>query len=153
MLNIIPKGQASAEDITALEQKLGYPFPEDYRNFLQENNGGVVKDYQSFFVKGLSQEVLMHVFFGVNQPTRSQNLQFWANEYGDELQETAFIFGREPGGALLTYITSGDDKGVYLWDHAHFFAQSTEEDGNTYFVAESFADFCAKIEPFVEADK
>ncbi|MBO0358830.1 SMI1/KNR4 family protein [Hymenobacter sp. BT186] len=152
MLDIIPNGRANEQEVKALEQTLGFSLPEDYYSFLLEHNGGEVKDYQSFFVRGLAQEVLMHVFFGVNQPIRSQNVQFWANEFQEDLQEDAFIFGREPGGALLTYITTGEDKGVYLWDHAHFFPQSSEEDGNTYFVADSFADFCAQLKPFVESE-
>jgi hypothetical protein len=152
MLTIIPNGQVSEADICVLEHKLGFSLPNDYRTFLKDNNGGEVEDYQSFFVKSLAQELLMHVFFGVDQPIRSQNLQFWMDEFKEDLQEGAFIFGRDPGGVLLTYITTGEDKGIYLWDHAHVFPNSTEEDGNTYYVADSFAEFCAKLEPFVEAD-
>ena len=49
------------------------------------------------------------------------------------------------------YITTGEDKGVYYWDYAHFFPQSSEDEGNTYFIAESFAEFCDLVTDYVPA--
>jgi hypothetical protein len=150
MLNITPYGQASEEEIAALEKTLKFPLPEDYRSFLKQYNGGRSED-QAFFVKDLKQDILMHVFYGVNNPSKTLNVAFWVKEFKEDIEESALIFGKEPGGGMLMYITAGENKGVYYWDHSHFFPESDEEEGNTYFVADSFAEFCAKLEPFGEA--
>ena len=50
MLNITPYGQASEEEIAALEKTLKFPLPADYRSFLKQYNGGRSED-QAFFVK------------------------------------------------------------------------------------------------------
>lgn len=150
MKTFISWGKNDEKAITHLEKEIGFLLPFDYRNFLLENNGGRVDD-ELFFVEGLSQDVMMDVFYGVTHRNQALTLSYWLKEYGDELQEKTLIIGTDPGGGMLTYITTGEDKGVYYWDHAHFFEESTEEEGNTYFVADSFADFCAILKPFVEA--
>ncbi|UYZ64659.1 SMI1/KNR4 family protein [Hymenobacter weizhouensis] len=150
MKTFVSWGKNEESAISELEQQLGFSLPADYRSFLIENNGGRVDD-DRFFVEGLGQHVMMDVFYGVTHRNRALTLSYWAKDYGDELQEKTVIIGTDPGGGMITYITSGEDKGVYYWDHAHFFEESTEEDGNTYYVADSFADFCAKLTPYVEA--
>lgn len=145
MLKLTTWGQNDEAVVLDFEQQIGVSLPSDYRNFLVQNNGGRV-DSQSFFVKDLDQEILLDVLFGItNSKARSLTLSYWLNEYGDELQEKTLIIGRDPGGRFLIYITEGEDKGIYYWDDTNFFPQSTEEDGNTYFVADSFAQFCDSL--------
>lgn len=145
MLKLNTWGQNDEAVVSNFEQQIGFSLPSDYRNFLVQNNGGRV-DSQSFFVKDLDQEILLDALFGItNSKARSLTLGYWLAEYGDELQEKTLIIGRDPGGRFLIYITEGEDKGVYYWDDTSFFPQSTEEDGNTYFVADSFALFCDSL--------
>jgi hypothetical protein len=150
MKTFISWGKNDETAIVQLEKEIGFSVPADYRTFLLNNNGGRVDD-ELFFVEGLSQDVMMDVFYGITHRNQALTLSYWLKEYGDELQENTLIIGTDPGGGMLTYITAGEDKGVYYWDHAHFFESSTEEDGNTYFVADSFADFCSILRPFVGA--
>ncbi|HEX8657621.1 MAG TPA: SMI1/KNR4 family protein [Hymenobacter sp.] len=150
MLKITPYGHASEAEIEALEKTLTFSLPEDYREFLKQHNGGRSED-QIFFVQDLQQDLLMHVFYGINNPAKTLNVAFWTEEFKEDLEESALIFGKEPGGGMLLYITAGENRGVYFWDHSHFFPESDEEEGNTYFMADSFADFCTKLEPFVAA--
>lgn len=148
-MNFTAWGKNDEHTIQNFEQKLGFPLPTDYRQFLKDNNGGMVKK-QVFFVSDLGQDVMMDVFYGItNTESEALTLEFWIKEHGDELQENTLIIGSDPGGGILTYITSGEDKGVYYWDHAHFFSQSSEEEGNTYFVADSFDDFCRGLKQFL----
>jgi len=150
MKTFVSWGKNDETAVARLEQELGFSLPADYRDFLLDNNGGRVDD-ELFFVEGLGQQVTMDVFYGATHPNPALTVSYWLQEYGDELQERTLVIGTDPGGGMLTYITTGEDQGIYYWDHAHFFAQSTEEDGNTYFVANSFAEFCAMLKPFVEA--
>ena len=150
MKNLISWGKNDETAISHLEKELGFPLPADYRSFLLNHNGGRLND-KVFFVEGLGQDVMMDVFYGTTHRNQALTLSYWLKEYGDELQENTLIIGTDPGGGMITYITTGEDTGVYYWDHAHFFEESTEEEGNTYFIADSFADFCTKLRPFGEA--
>lgn len=150
-MSIISWGHIDEATIVAFEQKINLPLPTDYRAFLQANNGASV-ERQVFFVSDLDQDVLMDVFFGVtNAEDRSLTLLYWLDEFGDELQEKTLIIGSDPGGGIITYVTVGEDKGIYYWDHSHFFPQSSEEEGNTYFVASSFDEFIAALRKYEPA--
>lgn len=150
MKNFNSWGESDELRVARLEAELGFALPDDYRSFLLRNNGGSFQE-QVFFVADLGQDVMLDIFYAVSNPDRVLTLSFWWKEHGEELQENALIIGTDPGGGMITYITTGEDKGVYYWDHAHFFEESAEEEGNTYFVADSFADFCKLPRPFVTA--
>ena len=151
MSDITSWGQVDEKVISAFEREINFSLPTDYRAFLQANNGASV-DGQVFFVSDLDQGVLMDVFFGItNAEERSLTLGYWLNEFGDELQEKTLIIGSDPGGGMITYVTAGEDKGIYYWDHSHFFPQSSEEEGNTYFLADSFDDFMAALRKYEPA--
>lgn len=151
MTNYTSWGSTDEASITAFEQEVGFVLPSDYRSFLKDNNGCRF-ERQVFFVKDLDQDIMLHVFYGVTNPdSRSLTLRYWLNEYGDEIEDKTIVFGADQGGGLLLYITAGEDTGVYYWDHAHFFPQSSEEEGNTYFVANSFADFCESVMTYMPA--
>lgn len=151
MSDITSWDQVDETAISAFEREINFSLPTDYRTFLQANNGASV-DGQVFFVSDLDQDVLMDVFFGItNAEERSLTLGYWLNEFGDELQEKTLIIGSDPGGGMITYVTAGEDKGIYYWDHSHFFPQSSEEEGNTYFLADSFDDFMATLHKYEPA--
>jgi hypothetical protein len=151
MINITSWGPTDEATVAAFEQEIGFTLPNDYRLFIKENNGCKVNK-QVFFVEDLDQDIMLHVFYGItNAKSRSLTLRYWLQEFGDEIEEKTLLFGSDPGGGFLMYITAGENKGVYYWDHAHFFPQSSEEEGNTYFVAESFAEFCDSLLDYVPA--
>ena len=142
IMNITPWGENSKELVLSFEQQIGFALPEDYRQFLIKNNGAVVNQ-QAFFVKDLGQEVLLDVMYGLtNANARSLTLAYWLKEYEGEIGEKELVIGSDPGGHQILFITSGADKGVYYWDTNHFFAQSSKEEGDTYFLAASFSEFC-----------
>ncbi len=141
MMNFEPLGGASEQNVTAFEQQIGFSLPPDYRHFLAENNGAEVLD-QTFFVKDLDKEVMLDVLFGVTNPTsRGLTLSYWLKEYETELEPGTLIIGKDPGGSFLIYSIAGEDKGLYYWDKNYLFAQSSEAEGNAYFVADSFTEF------------
>lgn len=142
MINITSWGENTEENILAFEEQIGFALPADYRHFLLANNGGIINN-QTFFVKGLEQEVSMNVLYGLTNPrAESLTLGYWVKEYEGEVQANELVIGNDPGSHQILYITAGEDKGIYYWDTNHFFAQSSEAEGDTYFLAESFAGFC-----------
>ena len=52
---------------------------------------------------------------------------------------------------ILVPAEAGDTAGVYCWDHAHQFDGSSEEGGNTYFVAPTFGAFLDALTPVHDA--
>ena len=151
MLNILPWGENNEESVHAFEQQIDFVLPEDYRQFLIKNNGGSVKN-QTFFVKDLDQEVLMDVMYGLtNTDARSLTLGFWIKEYDGEMGQKELVVGSDPGGHQILYITTGEDKGIYYWDTNHFFAKSREGEGDTYFIAASFTEFCDLLRDYAPA--
>lgn len=145
MINFEPLGGASEEIVTVFEKQINFSLPADYRRFLVENNGAEVLD-QTFFVKDLTKEVLLDVLFGIINPTsRGLTLGYWLKEYEDELEPGTLIIGKDPGGSLLIYTITGEDKGIYYWDKNYLFAQSSESGGNAYFVADSFTELCTSL--------
>jgi hypothetical protein len=151
MNNFTPWGSSDETTIQQFEQKLGFPLPADYHAFLLKTNGGSVNK-QIFHVNDLAQDVLIDVFYGVTNREEDLTLATWIAEHGAELQENALIIGADQGGGIILYITAGDDKGIYYWDHAHFFPQSYQEEGNTYFLADSFDDFYKLLKPYIVAN-
>ena len=88
------------------------------------------------------------MLYGATNAEEDLTLGTWLVEHGDELQEKALIIGADQGAEIILYITAGEDQGIYYWDHAHFFPQSSQEEDNTYFLADSSTDFCQLLEPY-----
>jgi hypothetical protein len=136
---------ATESQLTAFEEQMGTRLPPDYRNFLLENNGVELLN-QSFFVQDLDQEIKLQALFGLhNTSSRGLTLNHWLTEYEDELGPDTLLIGKDRGGNFLLYTVAGEDQGIYYWDTRNFFPQSTDGNGNTYFVAESFTDFCNSL--------
>jgi SMI1-KNR4 cell-wall len=130
--------------VDELEKKLNIELPKDYEDFLSKHNGAKILDGY-FFVKGLNQEILMDVFFGVGLDERSLNLEFWHNELKDEIPKNSLLIGRDPGGSFILLINDGKDDGVYFYDDSYFFDQSSDEN-NTYFISKNFSLFLDMLE-------
>lgn len=151
MMNFEALGKASEQEILLFEQQVGFRLPDDYRDFLMQNNGAEIFD-QTFFVKDLGKEVMLDVLFGLSNPTsRGLTLSYWLKEYRDELELGTLVIGKDPGGSLLIYTLAGEDKGLYYWDKNYLFKQSTEEEGNAYFIADSFTEFCNSLADYTAA--
>jgi hypothetical protein len=148
MMSFASLGRADERNVAAFEQQLGFALPRDYYRFLVENNGAEILD-QTFFVKDLEKEVMLDVLFGVTNPTsRGLTLGYWLKEYDDELESGTLIIGKDPGGGFLIYTIAGEDQGLYYWDKNYLFPQSSEAEGNAYFLADSFTEFCESLRDF-----
>jgi len=141
-----PYSPITEREIIAFEKQISFELPEDYRSFLLMSNGGGLRGYR-FYVDYLETEFSTDVFYGLGL-VDGLNLSYWIGEYHDEIPEKTVLIGGDPGGIHLIYITQGEDKGIYIWDHAHMIPASDEE-GNTYFIAESFEEFIKSLKKFI----
>ena len=111
---ITQRGPALSEaDIAAVEQRRGISFPHDYRAFLLQINGGVVKPgkwVEQLF--SLGENVPPHASFEV----AFDNLKVIA----ERIPRRMIAVGDDGGGNLYCVSTTGADRGaVYFWSHEH----------------------------------
>lgn len=139
-MNINGFGKASPEMIKEFEQHIGFSLPEDYKQFLSEYNGGTAKvRYSTFVVKDIDQIIPLDVLFGLGV-IEELDLQYWNDEYRDDLLPNSIIIGHDPGSGMIVLINDPEIQGVYYWDHSFYFEESNEEE-NTYKIADSFRSF------------
>lgn len=146
MTSINGFGQATSEMIKKFEKHIGFFLPDDYKQFLQECNGGTPKvKYSSFYVEDLGQEIPLDILYGL-EVKKGLDLYGWYNDYKSDLLPFTIIIGRDPGGGMLVLINDPEeeDNGVYYYDHSYQFEQSDDE-GNIYFVADSFREFINEL--------
>ena len=131
-------------EMVAIENKLDVSFPEDYKTFLLEKNVSIAKEqYLSILIDDLNEKVIFGVMLGVSE-NQNFSLIGWNSEYQSELPSDSFVFATEYGGGLFVMLLSGEEKGIYFWDHTFIFEESTE-DSNVYFLADSFTEFLERL--------
>ncbi|OFR28007.1 SMI1/KNR4 family protein [Staphylococcus sp. HMSC065D05] len=140
-------GEMSKEKIKWLEQKYRVTFPNDYKQFLLGNNGGFfnIENMNKVPVDELNDNIYMEVLYGCDTPYDVTNIEYWMDEYESELIEESIIIGNDLSQGFLVLILLEGYEGVYFWDDGHNFESSTDEE-NTYFIAETFTNFLKKIQ-------
>ena len=137
IFSTLSKNRATFKEI---EGNFSFTFPEDYKSFLTKYNGVNMEDYY-VKVKDLDEEVLINNLFSTDtELNRSLTLMFWNHEDKEDIPEHSLLIGDFQDGAFLLLIPDGEYKGIYYYDHAYSFEQS-DDDCNTYFLAETFSDF------------
>lgn len=131
-------------DIVNLENALSTRIPEDYTDFLLTYNGGVVEPYIKVKVNDLSSYVNIDVIYGINTGNTNSEILTWTNKFSDDILESSLIIADTLENGFIILICTGEYKGVYYWDDSYHF-DSSEDDMNTYFIADSFSDFLTLI--------
>lgn len=120
----------------AFQEFLGFTLPDDYFNFLTQNDGAII-DEAYFYVKDIEEYIMFDLFYSIEKCIKTYE------EFCDDFPEKSLVIGRDPGGAMLLLVTTevGDfSKGIYFYDHSHFF-EASNSDCNTYFVCDTFTEF------------
>lgn len=139
---IIGYGNITEDMINDYEKHIGFDLPDDYKYFLMQYNGGKIKD-GVIFVGEIEEKIPLHVLYGLNVE-KGLDLQKWNDEYQDDLLPNSIIIGHDYGGEFIVLINDPEKKGIYFWDHMFSFEQSNEEH-NTYFIANSFQEFINEL--------
>jgi hypothetical protein len=137
-------GTLTEQDLAVFEAKIGQRFPDDYRQFLKQYNGGRPEP-RSFSEQNGKPCSSVHYFLSVN-----------GKEFVDMIEEIRSYAGRLPTrftpiaydsfGNVICLSMSGDDRGaVYFWDHEREAdeteGESPETIGNVTLIANSFSEF------------
>ncbi len=133
----------SDEDVKLFERRYGLILPATYRRFLLATNGGR-PERDLFSLKGFEGHSpgRIHVFFGLNDPVESCNLDWNLEVFGDRI----------PTGLLPIATTEGADKICLSVDEARS-GQVLYWDGGAHagerilhFLADDFASFVSSLQ-------
>ena len=125
----------------AFQEFLGFTLPDDYFNFLAQNDGATI-DEAYFYVKDIEEYIMFELFYDIEECMEDYQ------EFKDDIPDKSLVIGADPGGAMLLLVTAevGDfSKGIYFYDHSHFF-EASNSDCNTYFVCDTFSEFITILE-------
>jgi cell wall assembly regulator SMI1 len=135
--------RTTEEAITAAESTLSVRFPEDYRRFLLEHNGGATVP-NGILVGEVNQFAIVDRLFDVAY------ILSYFEEVRDELAQGLVPTGVDPGGnMLLMDLSENGQASVYSYDVYRVFKESTDSE-NTYLGAKSFSEFLNMLRPLPE---
>jgi len=138
-IHAINKGsEAKALDF---QEFLGFILPDDYFNFLVQNDGATI-DEAYFYVKDIEEYIMFDLFYDIEECIETYE------EFSDDFPDKSLVIGRDPGGGMLLLVTTevGDfSKGIHFYDHSHFF-EASNSDCNTYFICDTFSEFITILE-------
>ncbi|MBC1792947.1 SMI1/KNR4 family protein [Listeria booriae] len=137
-------GTLSMQEIIGLEKEMHLNFPEDYKQFLMNKNGGAPEEnYLSTVISSHGEEIVLGALLGINE-NENFDLESWYKEYSDELMDSSLIIGTEYGSGLFVLICEGNQEGVYFWDNGQELEGSSDEE-NVYKLATSFSAFISGL--------
>ena len=91
-------GKGSTKNIAEIEKTLNIKLPQDYSNFLLENNGASFSDTESYFyVPELKQQIMMSVLDGVGH---KYSIIKTNQEYWDGIPENSLLIGNDTAAGL-----------------------------------------------------
>lgn len=145
-MKIISYGKSAKENVQILENCFNINLPEDYKEFINLNNGADIAD-GIFYVKDLREKILMGGFFGVNEDAdaKTVDLIYQNKEYEEDIPHNSLLIGSDAGNGWILLVCDGENDGIWYYDHSYSFKQSTDE-LNTYFISETFTDFLKMLE-------
>jgi hypothetical protein len=133
---------ATPDEIKYFEQKIGVTLPQDYREFLLTQNGGIPT--KSHVRVPNNRESVVQSIYSLTNPSKIYTIYHLIEVYRDRIPKDMLPIGDDPAGNLfLLGLNSGNSYGkVYFWDHEQE-ADNKEQPyyKNIYFVSNTFADF------------
>ena len=143
-MNIQCFGPLSEDAIRKLESALGVTLSRNYREFLKETGGGIVKQdgNNKIMVTSIGQTIAVDVFFGYSV-TQNSDILYWNEKYRDEMPDDAVLIGFDIHQGFLFLIADGDDAGVYYWDDSYVFEES-DDDQNVYLLMKDFSELAVR---------
>ena len=145
----------SEEYIKENETKMGFIFPNDYKNFLLRNNGGSPeKKVINFKEHGNNQSTSIDYLFGFTDISHRDILKHYWFSYRTRIPANTFPIARDPGSNLLLISLKGDDYGhIYFWNHNwEADEDETPDYSNMSLVANSFTDLLNNLKDESEID-
>jgi hypothetical protein len=140
-------------ELAELEARLGVTLPDDYRNFLQEQNGGYLDE--NFLPPEANASVRYLYSAGPNDHEHIDDLEsafhsFYLPDVDLEyrLRTGMLPIGEDEGGNRICLRVSGEDRGsVWFWAHDAALGEDPFER-----LADGFGEFFEALRPIEELD-
>lgn len=153
-MKILGFGKANIEDIERYEKTTGFIFPEDYKQFLLENNGGYPEFKENYIkIPNVRSDKIKLCWFGgvtaVGEVIRSDKNLFYitANEFGALIDHSEFIPFATPYGYYgLLLGVSEERSGVFLYDYQVRLKESSKKKV-LHKICDTFTEFLELIRP------
>ena len=137
--------QTTPEALEEFEKKWNILFPEDYKTFLLQQNGG--KPEVTIFPitnNPSGNKGIITDFFGINTyDSNDLNSVFETYKSTHRLPQSYFPIAQDPGGNLICLSYGGENVGkVFFWDHEGEYEEG-EQPGyrNMYLIADTLPQF------------
>ena len=152
-MKIIGYGKANIEDIERYEQTTGFKFPEDYKQFLLDNNGGYPEHKENYILipSVKSEKIKLCWFGGVTEggEVRVEKNLFYITpqEFGAMIDHSEFIpFARPYGYYSLLLGVSEERSGIFLFDYGVRLKESSRKKV-LHKICDTFTEFLELICP------
>lgn len=151
-------GEVDSLSISAIETKLGFVFPKDYKESVKVNQGASPTPYL-FEVNGMKR--VFGSLLKIDNPDSPTDIINVYENYKGTLPNKVIAFANDPAGNLICfdYKENEDNPIVVFWEPENAAEKETliREEGltevqaeecareNVFYVAESFTDFLNKL--------
>ncbi len=129
-------------DVRSFEKQHGFALPVSYREFLLATNGGR-PERDLLTINGFEGDSpgRIHLFFGLNDPVESCNLDWNLAVFGDRIPAALVPIATTEGADKICLSVVGERAGaIFYWDgHARAGERSL------YLLAEDFASFLSSL--------
>ena len=138
-------GKLTSQRVLEMERKYDILLPEEYREFLQNNNGGIApkEDRATIVLRPINEEIDLEIMFGLGLED-CFDIDYWMQQYQDELPPHSLLIGNDTIKGFLILCQTDEGYHVYYWDDEHNFNVSTDE-SNAYLIANDFSEFLGMI--------
>ncbi len=148
--------RVTADDVRRYERELGHEFPEDYRQFLVDVNGGQPSLERSVFHLRKDRSILNNLL-SLNDPDEGNDLataQRLSECSRNDLPKEALTIGYDAGGSRILLILAGPHRGeVWFLDLGNPRTTGSNPRGewfdrrDAHKLANSFAEFMSSLKP------
>lgn len=138
---------AVASSIGELESIVKAGLPEDYRHFLETENGGRPEPSTfSFQQYGGPQDSILDWFFTLNRDEPIYYIPNKVKTFTDRIPPQLLPIACDPLGNLVLLDLRSDSHGsVYFWDHENENLDGEPSWSNISFIAPSFGEFVHRL--------
>ena len=139
---IKPFGKVKKGYIAEIEKKFDVILPNDYKKFLSNYNGGTVSnnEFNEIHLDDVNGNINIEVLYGIHTGNSNSDIEYWTNEYVEDLLEKTIIIGDSLQHGLIVLICDGSNDGIYYFDDSYHFDISNDE-SNVYLIADTFDEF------------
>lgn len=145
--------KVSQQRITTFCETIDVQLPRDYQEFLIAYNGGKFATPPSFIIPRFSYSVQLECLYGFDYESPNSSLDLeknYAYNFNYEMSGETLAIGHcqtEQGHLMVMMVNTEEISGIYLCDlfYDEFALSESEEDDNTFFIADTFESFFSKL--------